>query len=283
MAVGSSSADADPTPSPERRPGARSAAGDPGYDAGHESCAGVRPPVWRFTIRSVMIVVAILAGVLALPPGPREVAAVLSVPCLAFFGAWRLWVGGHRRLAAIVFWSLAIAANIVFAAFCASPGMVSVALLVLWLFVVMPSLVAFGATWAELTTGRGGVSDPSRRLAWRWVIALAVMPGMTAWTVWPFRLRFLTVRSALERIADQVEAGQAVSFPQDVGPFRLAGSRVGSRTGGVALLIDPNPNGPSGFVRHKDSLIGPYDCYDPIRGDVWHVGLGGGWCYHEED
>ena len=63
----------------------------------------------------------------------------------------------------------------------------------------------------------------------------------------------------------------------------LAGSRVDSRTGGVALLIDPDPNGPSGFVRHKVYYAGPYGCFGPIRGDWWHVGLGGGWCYHEED
>jgi hypothetical protein len=79
---------------------------------------------------------------------------------------------------------------------------------------------------------------------------LAVMPGVTSGTVWPFRLRFLTARSALVRVADQVQAGQVVSVPLDAGPFRLAASRVDPRTGGVALLIDSNPGGPSGFVRH---------------------------------
>ena len=56
------------------------------------------------------------------------------------------------------------------------------------------------------------------------VIALAVMPGVTSGTVWPFRLRFLTARSALVRVADQVQAGQVVSVPLDAGPFRLAAS-----------------------------------------------------------
>jgi hypothetical protein len=50
--------------------------------------------------------------------------------------------------------------------------------------------------------------------------------------------------------------------------------------GGVALLIDPNPGGASGFVRDKGSFTGPYGCFGPIRGDWWHVALGGGWCYH---
>jgi hypothetical protein len=230
-----------------------------------------------------MIAVAILAGVLALPGGLREVAFLLSIPCLSLIAAWRLLLGGHRRLAAIAFWGLAIPINVLFAFACAFPGMLSGGLLLIWLFVILPTLAAFGATWAELTTRRPGVPHYSCRLAWTWVIGLAVMPGVTAWTVWPFRLRFLTARSALEHVADQVAAGQAVSFPQSVGPFGLAGSRFNSETGGVALLIDPDTNGPTGFVRHKVFRAGPFGCFDPIRGDWWHVGLGGGWCYHEED
>jgi hypothetical protein len=237
-------------------------------------------PAWRFKIRSFMIAVAILAGLFALPVGLREVAALLLIPCLALFTAWRLLVGGYRRLAAIGFWGLAIPANVLFAALCASPGMISGALFMMWLIVIMPTLAGFGATWVILATRGKLVAHPSRQLAWMTVIALAIMPGVTAWTVWPFRLEFLIARSALERAADQVAAGQAVSFPLSVGPFRLTASRFDSQTGGVALLTDPSP---SGFVRHKISLPGPYGCFDPIRGDWWHVGLGGGWCYHEED
>jgi hypothetical protein len=230
-----------------------------------------------------MIMVAIATGLLALPDGLREVAAVLSLPCLALFTAWRLLLGGHRRLAAIGFWSLAILANVLFAALCALPGSLSFLLFLVWLFILLPSIAGFGATWAVLVT-RGGVAPhPSRQSAWVWVIALAVMPGVTAWTVWPFRLEFLTARSALERFADRIAAGQAISYPQWASPFRLVASRVDSETGGVALLIDPNPGGPSGFVRHKGSHTGPYNCSRPIRGDWWHVGLGDEWCYHEED
>jgi hypothetical protein len=54
----------------------------------------------QFTIRSLMIAVVIVAGLLALPDELRGVAAVLSLPCLGLFTAWRLLLGGHRRLAA---------------------------------------------------------------------------------------------------------------------------------------------------------------------------------------
>jgi hypothetical protein len=237
----------------------------------------------QFTIRGLTIAVVNVAGLLALPSGCREVAAVLSLSGLALFVAWRLLRGGHRRLAAVAFWGPAIPVNVLFAALCASAGMHSAALFLIWLFVILPTLAAVGATWAVVATRQEEIPRPQRRWASMWVIALAVMPGVTSGTVWPFHLRFLTARSALERVADQVQAGQVVSFPLDAGPFRLAASRVDPRTGGVALLIDPNPGGPSGFVRHKGSFIAPYSCYGPIRGDWWHVALGGGWCYHEED
>jgi hypothetical protein len=237
----------------------------------------------RFTIRGLMIAVAVAAGLLAVPGEWQMIAAVLSIPCLVVFLAWRLFRGGHRRLAAVAFWGLALPFNAVFAALCASPGLHSAGLFWIWLLVILPALAAFGATWAVLETRRGGIPPRSPRWAWMWVIALAVMPGVTSGTIWPFRLRFLVARSGLDRLADQVEAGHAVAFPQDTGPFRLAACRVDPRTGGVALLVDPNPGGPGGFVRHKGSVAGPYNCHSPIRGDWWHVGLGGGWCYHEED
>jgi hypothetical protein len=230
-----------------------------------------------------MIVVAIVAGLLALPHELREFAAALSLPLLALPAARRLLDGGHRVLAAIVFWGLAIPVNVLFAALCASPGLLSFGLFILWLFVIMPTLGGFGATWAVLEARRVGDPHPLCRSAWTWVILLALMPGVTAWTDWPFRLRFLAAKSALDRVADRIEAGQAVAFPRDAGSFWLAASRLDSQSGGVALLIDPDPGGPSGFVRFKASVRGPYGCFRPIRGDWWHLGLGGGWCYHEED
>jgi hypothetical protein len=237
----------------------------------------------QFTIQGLMIAVAIVAGLLALPGGWRVAAAALSVPCLAVLAARRLFLGRSHRLAAITFWGLALPVNVLFAALSVLPGMHSFVLLLIWLFVILPTLLAFGTTWAAMSTRREGVPHPSRRWVWSCFIALAVMPGVTAWTTWPFHLTFLTARPALDTLADQIEAGEAVSFPQTVGLFRLVGSRLDSRTGGVALLTDPNPSGPSGFVRHKISYAGPYGCFGPIRGDWWHVSLGGGWCYHEED
>ncbi len=186
----------------------------------------------QFTIRGLMIAVLIVAGVLALPLRSRWVAVVMLPLCLALFAAWFILVGRRRRLAAIAFWGLAIPVNILFAAACTVPGLLSLVLLYLWFFVVLPTLAGFGAVWAVLATWPGSV--PQRSFGWAWigVIALAVLPGVTSFTIWPFRLSFLAARPALERLADQVEAGQSVSFPRYAGPFRLAGSRVRFTNGG---------------------------------------------------
>lgn len=240
-------------------------------------------PRIQFTIRRLMVAIAIAAVLIAMPGGLRVFAAAVSLPCLAIYAARRIAMGGHRALAAIAFWGLAIPVNCLYAACCTSPGMFSWGLFLLWIPLIVPTLAGFGATWAALEARRGGGHCPSCRTARALVFALAVMPGVTSWTVWPFRLRFLAARSALDRVADQLGAGRAVPFPRDAGPFRLAASRVDPQSRGVALLIDPDPNGPSGFVRHENPLAGPYGCFRPIRGDWWHLGLGGGWCYHEED
>ncbi len=242
-------------------------------------------PRVRFTLRSMMAAVAAIAGLLALPTWLQQFVAVVSLPCLAIFSACRLVAKRRRRLAAVCFWTLAILANVLFAVISVYPGMISVLLLLAWCVIFLPTLAGFGVAWAVAATPEAAAQQSPRRGAWAWVVALSVMPGITAWTAWPFHLAFLSARASLEQLADQVEAGQAISFPQSLGPFEIVASRIDARTGGIALLTDPNPSGPSGFVRHKGLLIDAYrfNCYAPIRGDWWHVGLGDGWCYHEED
>jgi hypothetical protein len=47
------------------------------------------PSACHFTIQSFMIGVAIFARLLAVPVGLREVVALLLLPCLGLFMAWR--------------------------------------------------------------------------------------------------------------------------------------------------------------------------------------------------
>jgi hypothetical protein len=246
-----------------------------------------QPPTLRFTIRGFMIAVLVIAVLLALPGEWRVAVATLSpllLPCLAVVTAQRLLLRGRRRPAGICFWVPAVLVNLLFAVLCIDPGSLLPAVLFLvGVCVVMPTLAGFGVAWAILATRIGVAARRSPAVAWLSVIVLAVMPVATAWTLWPFRLVFLTAKPSMERLANQVASGKAVGSPRWVGPFRVAGSAVDPATGNVALLIDPNPNGPTGFIRDMGGRSVPYDCFRPIRGDWLHVDLGGGWCYHEED
>ena len=244
-----------------------------------------RRPLSGFTIRSLMITVVIVAGILALPSGWRELAASLTTACMTLLAARRLLSKGEGRLAGICFWVLAISANVLFAALCVVPvGFLPELLCVGWFFFLLPSLAGLGTAWATLASRDLTVDRPRRSRPWAWVIFLTMMPLVTAMTLWPFRLAFLAAMPALNRLAGRVAAGQAVGSPVSVGPFRIVATAVDPASGNVGLMIDPNPNGPTGFIRHGGAInSAPYGCYRPFRGDVLHVGLGGGWCYHEED
>jgi hypothetical protein len=64
--------------------------------------------------------------------------------------------------------------------------------------------------------------------------------------------------------------------------FRVVKSAVDPVSRNVALMIDSNPNGPTGFVRvATDTLFG--DQGGPIVGSDSNIELGGGWWYREED
>lgn len=237
----------------------------------------------RFTIRSVMIAIGLIAGLLALP-GPWQIIIIaFCFPCLAMAYARRLDSQGLLRVAGICFWSLAILINGVYCACSVLPGIHLLLLDMAWLVFVLPTLTGFGVAWARLVSARHGQRRYVSSRAWLSVIALTLMPLVTAATAWPFQMTFLMTRPALESLADRVAAGGAVRTPLRVGPYQIAGTAFDPASGNVGLMIDTNPSGPSGFVRDRSSRNRPFGCFHPFRGDWYHLSLIGGWCYHEED
>jgi hypothetical protein len=206
----------------------------------------------------------------------------LSLPFLAVVGAQWLVFRGQWRLAAVSFWVAATLTNLLYAASCVAPdAYVLPALFLGWIFIAGPAIGGFGAAWVSLAIKQKAMPRRSSQAAWLTVIALSVMPLMTLWTLWPLHLAFLVSRPSLERLADQVATGQVSGFPRWAGLYRIAGSAVDPSTRNVGLMIDPNPNGPTGFVR-----MGPGASWNregPFRWDDLGVNLGWGWEYREED
>jgi hypothetical protein len=243
----------------------------------------MRFPLERFTIRGLLIAIAIIAGLLALPDPWRVIVFAFSIPCLALIYARRLHAHGLLGMAGFCLWTSATLINVLYVAGSIFPGLHLSLLCMVWLVLILPTLASFGIAWARLITRRDGDRRNTSFRAWLSVFALTLMPVVTAGTAWPFQLRFLMARPALERLADRVAAGQAMSNPQWAGPYWIAGSAVDPASGYVGLMIDTNPNGPSGFVRNRGPQGELYCCHRPFRGDWYHLSLIGGWCYHEED
>jgi hypothetical protein len=236
---------------------------------------------FRFTIRAVMIAVLIAAGLLALPGDWAAAILVIAVLIAGPLGAERLFLRGHRRAAALGFWVLGVSWNAIYIALCLEPDVYFLMPLFLgWIFMT-PTVGGLGIAWVRLTGRDGAVPARARAMAGISVFALCLLPAFTVCTCWPLRLAFLTARPALETLADQVAARKASSFPVRAGVFRIRGSGIDPATGSVGLMTDPNPSGPTGFVRLglRNSPIRR----DPIVGSHLYIELGWGWSYREED
>jgi hypothetical protein len=238
----------------------------------------------RFTIQSlkIAVVVMVVAGLIAIPNGSGLTVIGLSLPFLAVVGAQWLVFRGQRRFAAFGFWVAATLTNLLYAASCVAPDAYLLPALFLgWMVIAGPAIGALGAAWVTLATRQDATSRRSSPAAWLAVIALSMMPLMTLWTLWPLHLAFLASRPSLERLADQVAAGQVSGFPRWAGLYRFAGSAVDPTTRNVGLMIDPNPSGPTGFVRMSPGASRNRE--GPFRWDDLGVDLGWGWEYREED
>jgi hypothetical protein len=203
------------------------------------------------------------------------------VLCFVAIGVQWLVFRGQKQHAAIRFWALAALINVLYAASCVAPDIYLVVLLFLGWAIMVPMLAGLGVAWARSATREATVPRRSSPSAWVSLIAVCLLPLVTLLTFWPLRLSFLVFRPSLDRLADQVAAGQAVGFPRWVGPFRVADSAVDPVSSNVGLMIEPNPNGPSGFVRVRPAA--PPNRVGPFPWDDLLVDLGRGWEYREAD
>jgi hypothetical protein len=239
---------------------------------------------FRFTIRSLMIAVVVVAGLLSLRNVWTVIVIALSLSGLALIVAQWLISRGHRQFTSAFFWVPASLTNALYAAACIRPDVYLLIWLFLgWLLIVLPMIAAFGPAWVILATRKGVVPRRRPLFAWLAVAVLSVLPAVTLWTLWPLHTAFLTARPALDRLADRCAAGQAVSYSQRVGLFRIGGAAVDPMSGNVGLMVDPNPNGPTGFVRVCPGPSPKPNRTGPFAWDDLDVYLGWRWEYREED
>jgi hypothetical protein len=237
-------------------------------------------PRVRITIARLMIAVAVVAVMLALPVAVFGVVIALSIPCLSTVGARWLVFRRRRRLAAFSFWVAAAITNVFVAFFCITPNMNSTAFSlvpVALLVIAAPTILAFGTAWIVLSIGDEAIAPTPRAVPGFSVLVLAVLPIVTLWTLWPLNLAFAVARPELDRLANQVAAGMPVRFPRRVGLFKLTAATLVPVSGHVGLRIHENGASSSGFVRLNPRAIP--GTYGPFMGVNFDVYLGGGWWY----
>ena len=240
----------------------------------------MRLPGARFKISSLMVTVALVAGVLSIMGSPTALGLALG---LAFGGlyialivmCWRMF-RGFRRLSALCFGVIAVLSNIfcvVLCIYCLNLGGFAL-MFVAWLC-SFPLILGIGIAWASSATRRAALPRRSALIAWPLVLVVAVMPLTMLLTNWPFRLAFFASRAALERLADQVAIGQSPGRPVRAGVFLVVGTAIDPASGNVGLIIDADPAGRSGFVRLSPSperhRNGPFQNlnYDLRVSDEW--------------
>ena len=240
----------------------------------------------RFTIKGLMWVVAVAAGLLTFHVqflATYFPVWILAIPCVFLLAGCCLWTWRCRRLATLGFGGVSILGNSLYALASICPDyMVAPMLKLGWIIVLLPAIGALGAAWAKRATENHASPRRSPFICWLLVVVLAILPAFTFSTVWPLRLAFLASRTSLDRLADRAEAGHVIRSLHRIGPFRLIESHVDQDSKTVGLFIDPNPSGRSGFVRvHSKTLEGQR--FASLIGTDTNVELGWGWSYRQDD
>jgi hypothetical protein len=213
-------------------------------------------PRIRFTIRSLMIAVAVVAVVLALSPS----GWFLFLPTALYLSPAVLlwWMFRHfRRLATWGFGATATLASGGCAVQCIyHQNFNEIASEALTMFVASPLILGLGAAWATAALRRDAARRPSPISAKASVVVVAFLPLTIVVTHWPLRLAFLISEPALNRLADRVASGQDVGRPLRAGAFMVVGSTTDPPTGKVGLITVRNPRGRCRFVRMDPGLLG---------------------------
>jgi hypothetical protein len=242
------------------------------------------PARLRFTIRSLMIAVAIVAGLLALPPWPEGFLVAFGLLYLSQIAVLWWMFRRFRRLSALCFGLVAAVANTWCAACCIYvSNLGGLTLIFAGWFLAFPSILGIGAAWTTAATRRSARLRRSPLWAWPLVFVVAFAPLSMLLTRWPLRLAFLASRPAMERLADRVAAGRAVTSPEWAGLFKIVGSAVDPATGNVGLVTDPRPAGRSGFVRLNLDMKGLSGSYGPFVNLNLNEHLAACWWYQSED
>ena len=224
----------------------------------------------QFTIKRLMIVIAVIGVVLALLQHfPLSTFAAIYSLCLFGLG----WSVGRLRpkLASWEFIASAIWLNVsLFVAFAYLPIFHKSALL-FSSFAFIPIVPGFGLAWI---TARDGWAARARA-ALVVAVAVLVIASMLV-THWPLKLAFYLSSPALNRLADRVESGEAMTKPEWAGLYLIYSVRPFTANGDLILRANATRGIMAGFIRRTGAAKG-------ARREALYYGTAWGerWNYHD--
>ena len=232
------------------------------------------------TIKALMIVVAIVGCLLAMPR-LVSVGILLASPLIAPILAKRMFARRERKPAAYFFSGFAALVNVFYISSCFAPSKdVLLGLCLGWaIFAVAPSVI-LGSAWAALASAADASPRRSPKLVWSVVFVAATLPLLTLWSLWPIRLLFVAARPQIEYLANEAAAGRNPGAPQTVGLFRFTQIRFAPSSGSVSLFMDPVPGHSSCFFRKGSRPSTTSDSFESRS--VLSVHLADDWWYFEK-
>lgn len=257
----------------------RPRAGDPGWVPGQPRRAVIMGGP-RLTIGRLMIAVAgVAVGLAVYRVLDRNVAVVLPTG-LIFVAVVRWAVSPYPRLAGWVFLISAVPLNfLLWAQGTYGVGIGGMMLAMATIITIYPISVGCATAW---WIARCRERPDSIRPAWSIAaVALAINPLLMFLSGWPLQVAFLISRPAFDRLADRVAGGEAITFPQPAGLYWIEAAAADPiNATHVALILDNDPAGRSGFVR--------WNVRDGSAGRLMHnlnfdIPLDASWRYQDED
>ena len=208
---------------------------------------------------------------------------LLLIPMALILGgmgwlAW-WWNRGRRARPGLSIVLVSVAASLVTGYLCTEPlKLIGFALGWLVALLVTPILIGAGVAWWQAGRRSG---DKVGLPGWMLLILVSLPLSMPA-TRWPFHLAFNMVRPELIRLAAQVAAGKPVALPRQVGIYTIVAVHLDpDHPASCALLLDINPNGPTGFVRWTGDT-NPKPTLKIVPSD-YAICLGKGWAFWSEE
>ncbi len=235
----------------------------------------------RLTIRSIMIAVAVCAGLLGVARAwGGGLAVLLFMSCVLLAVTWRL-LAGRPRIAGWCFllvWAATAMIGLISNVYLGKSVMVIyTGILVLLL---IPLSWGAGCAWAKAVTCGRAARTWWRLAVWPLVLVAGIAPLSIPLSDWPFRLAFRVSKPALDRLADRVGAGQIAILPARAGVFRVIERALDPGTGNVALFVCVEPGLRMGFVRLG---AGSPSSRGPLHVFVHEMHMDGRWWYQEGD